>query len=93
MLKGGSDVDFFAAFGEPIQNHVYEDIGSGATDSVAAVHNCQKKIRQINAGQSNKYDTCYKDVNFFVAFGEPIQNHVYEDIGSGATHSVAAVHN
>jgi hypothetical protein len=39
VLKGGSDVDFFAAFGEPIQNHVYEDIGSRATDSIAAVDN------------------------------------------------------
>ena len=46
VLKGGRDVNFFAAFGEPIQNHVYEDIGSGATDSVAAVHNYKKKILQ-----------------------------------------------
>ena len=30
-------LDLFAAFGEPIQNHVDEDISSGATDSVAAV--------------------------------------------------------
>ena len=46
VLKGGRDVNFFAAFGEPIQNHVDEDISSGATDSVAAVQctTIKKKI-------------------------------------------------
>ena len=37
---------FLCSFWEPIQNHVDLDIGSGATDSVAAVHNYQKKILQ-----------------------------------------------
>ncbi len=33
----------FAAFGEPNQNHVDKDLGSGANDSVAAVHNYIKQ--------------------------------------------------
>ena len=46
----------------------------------------------MKAGQSNKYDTA-KISDLIAAFGEPIQNHVDEDISSGATDSVAAVHN
>ena len=52
----------------------------------------KKKIRQMKAGQSNKYDIT-KISDLIAAFGEPIQNHVDEDISSGATDSVAAVHN
>lgn len=67
---------------------------SVATDSVAAVQctTIKKKIRQMKVGQSEKYDI-KKISDLFAAFGEPIQNHVDEDISSGATDSVAAVHN
>ena len=46
----------------------------------------------MKAGQSNKYDIT-KISDLFAAFGDPIHNHVDEDISSGATDSVAAVHN
>lgn len=39
MLQGGCDVNLFAAFGESVQDHVDEDISSGPTHPVAAMHN------------------------------------------------------
>ena len=46
----------------------------------------------MKAGQSNKYDIA-KISDLSAAFGEPIQNHVDEDISSEATDFVVAVHN
>lgn len=38
VLQGGRDVDLLAALGHPVQDHVDQDVRSGSTDAVAAVH-------------------------------------------------------
>ena len=36
MLEGGRDVDLLAALRHPVEDHVDEDVSSGASDAVAA---------------------------------------------------------